>query len=359
MKKSHQYPFIIAICFLFLLQQNLFAQPDPKWRIHDSHRPAPPFVTPAPQGQMTDPPSDAVVLFSGTDLSAWEKENGDPVTWKVENGYMEVTPRGGTIRTKQGFGDCQLHIEWLVVPKEGVSSQNYGNSGVFLMSKYEVQVLNSYDNKTYVDGQAGAVYGQYPPVVNASRAPGEWQCYDILFRRPHFDDYGNLEKPAQITVLHNGVLVQDHVEPVGSTEWQQRPPYEAHPDKLPLMLQDHSQPVRFRNIWIRELEPYESLAERAQPPVLEEIVMDEQSLERYVGEYGSGNRSQMRVEKEGDQLIFYRDATNHFPIFPQSETTFFSKMVDVTVEFSLDENGEVQGLTYILAGEPGRMMEKL
>ncbi len=357
--KSRPFLFIVVVCLFFLYQQHSIAQPDPKWRIHDSNRPAPSFVTPASQEQMTDPPSDATVLFDGSDLEAWENENGDPVEWKLEDGYMEVTPRGGTIQTKQGFGDCQLHIEWLVVPKEGVSSQNYGNSGVFLMGKYEVQVLNSYNNTTYVDGQASAVYGQYPPIVNASRPPGQWQCYDILFRRPHFDDYGNLEAPAQITVLHNGILVQDHVEPVGSTEWQQRPPYEAHPDKLPLILQDHSQPVRFRNIWIRELEPYERLAESAQPPVLEEITLDEATLEKYVGEYGSNSRSQMRIEKEGNQLVIFRDTTNSFPIFPRSRTTFFSKMVDVTVEFSLDENGNVKGLTYILAGDPGRMMEKM
>ena len=322
-------------------------------------RPAPQFVTPAPLEQPTGAPSDAVVLFDGTDLSKWEKENGEPAGWKVENGYMEVTPRGGTIKTKQGFGDCQLHIEWFVVPKEGVSGQNYGNSGVILMGEYEIQVLNSYDNKTYVDGQAGAVYAQYPPLVNASRPVGHWQSYDIIFRRPHFDSYGNLQKPAQITVLHNGVLVQDYVEPSGPTEWQERPPYAAHADKLPLMLQDHSQPVRFRNIWIRELEPYEKLAESTQSPVLEEIEMDEQTLEKYVGEYGTGSRAQMTVKKEGNQLLFYRDATHAFPIFPRSETTFFSKMVDVTIEFSLDEKGLPDGLVYILAGEPGRMIEKL
>lgn len=357
MKFGKQF-FVIVFCFFLLVLQNSVAQPDPKWRIHDSNRPAPLFVTPAGQEQKTVPPSDAIILFNGTDLWAWEKENGESPEWKIENGYMEVTPRSGAIQTKQGFGDCQLHIEWCVVPKEGVSGQNYGNSGVYLMGKYEIQVLNSYDNSTYVDGQAGAVYGQYPPLVNASLPPGQWQCFDILFRRPHFDIEGHLLKPAYMTVLLNGVLIQDHVELTGPTDWQERPPYEAHPDKLPIMLQDHSQPVRFRNIWIRELEPYERLAESAQPPVLEETRLDESILRKYVGAYGSMPEFQMRVEMDGNQLIFYRDATHAFPIFPRSETTFFSKMVDVTIEFSLDKNGEVEGLTYSLAGEPGRMMEK-
>ena len=222
-----------------------------QWKVHDEDRPQPPMVDPGPAQDPVPPPADAIVLFDGTDLSRWEKTNGKPAGWKVENGYMEVVKGAGSIRTKQGFGDVQLHVEW-AVPNSG-DGQNSGNSGVFLMNIYEVQVLNSHGNTTYPDGQAAAVYGQYPPLVNASRPPGQWQSYDIIFRRPRFAADGTLLRPARVTVLHNGVLVQDNVILTGPTSHKKRPPYEAHLDKLPLMLQDHSEPVRYRNIWVREL----------------------------------------------------------------------------------------------------------
>ncbi len=165
-----------------------------------------------------------------------------------------MVPHTGDIHTTRGFGDCQLHIEWATpTPPEG-HDQERGNSGVFLMGLYEIQVLDSYQNKTYADGMAGAVFGQYPPIVNASRPPGEWQTYDIVFRRPRFDSAGALREPAYVTVLHNGLLIQDHVALTGPTAFRRRPPYQAHADRLPLRLQDHGMPVRFRNIWIRDLE---------------------------------------------------------------------------------------------------------
>jgi hypothetical protein len=166
---------------------------------------------------------------------------------------MEVVAGTGDIATARGFGDVQLHIEWATPTPPHGESQERGNSGVFLMGRYEVQVLDSYNNKTYPDGQASALYGQYPPLVNASRPPGEWQSYDIVFRRPRFDAQGKLLKPARVTVFHNGVLVQDDVELTGPTAHQRRPPYEAHPERLPIKLQDHGNPIRFRNIWLREL----------------------------------------------------------------------------------------------------------
>jgi hypothetical protein len=167
---------------------------------------------------------------------------------------MEVVPGTGTLSTAQGFGDVQLHVEWMTPAPPKGTDQDRGNSGVFLMGLYEVQVLDSYGSVTYPDGQAGAVYGQYPPLVNASRAPGQWQAYDIVFHRPRFDGAGALASPATMTVFHNGVLVQDHVTLTGPTGHQVRPPYAAHPDRLPLSLQDHGHPVRYRNIWLRELE---------------------------------------------------------------------------------------------------------
>lgn len=230
------------------------SQPVKEWKIHDPDRPQPPVVDPGPASDPVPAPSDAIVLFDNTDLSAWEDSKGQPARWKVENGYMEVVKKTGSIRTKQKFGDCQLHLEWAApLPATG-EGQERGNSGVFLMDKYEVQILDCYDNTTYADGMTAAIYGQYPPLVNACRPPGEWQTYDIVFRRPRFDSEGKLVSPARMTVFHNGVLVHDSAELTGPTAHKQRPPYAFHADKLPISLQDHGNPIRFRNIWLRELE---------------------------------------------------------------------------------------------------------
>jgi 3-keto-disaccharide hydrolase len=228
--------------------------PEMKWPQHDLTRPHPPVVTPAPAGPVVPAPSDAIVLFDGKDLSAWQADGGGPALWTVTGGAFEVAPGRGGVRTRQGFGDVQLHVEWASPAKVEGDGQEPGNSGVFLMGLYEVQVLNSYGNETYADGQAGALYGQYPPLVNASRPPGQWQTYDIIFRRPRFDEAGKLVSPAIVTVFHNGILIQDHSVLVGPTAHQQRPPYKAHADRLPIGLQDHGQPVRYRNIWVRTLE---------------------------------------------------------------------------------------------------------
>lgn len=196
------------------------------------------------------------MLFDGSSLVAWRATGSaaTPARWRVADGYFEVVSGTGDIATKRDFGDVQLHLEWAApLPVKG-SGQGRGNSGVFLMGLYEIQILDSYENPTYPDGQAAAIYGQYPPLVNASRPPGEWQSYDILFRRPRFGPGGSLLAPAYVTLLHNGVLVQNNVALRGPTKHQQRPPYAVHPDRLPLILQDHGNPVRFRNVWIRELE---------------------------------------------------------------------------------------------------------
>jgi hypothetical protein len=227
-----------------------------QWKVHDMDRPQPRVIEPATastQEQPGRPPSDAIVLFDGKDLSQWRGKDNEAAKWKVEKNYMETVKGTGMIWSRQPFGDCQLHIEWATPTPAVGESQGRGNSGVYLMETYEIQVLDSYDNKTYPDGQAGAVYGQFPPLVNASRKPGEWQTYDAIFRGPRFDSSGKLLRPARVTLLHNGVLVQDNVELTGGTAHKDRPAYKAHPDKLPLALQDHANPVRFRNIWIREL----------------------------------------------------------------------------------------------------------
>jgi len=225
-----------------------------KWGIHDEARPMPPVVDPGAAPPPSPVPADAVVLFDGKDLSQWTTAKGARAAWAVRDGYMEVAKGSGSIRTVRGFGDCQLHVEWAAPAVAAGSGQDRGNSGVFLMDTYEVQVLDSYDNKTYADGSAAAIYGQYPPLVNACRRPGEWQTFDIVFHAPRFDDSGKLLAPARLTVVHNGILVQDNEELTGPTAHKARPPYKAHAGKLPVSLQDHSHPVRYRNIWIRELE---------------------------------------------------------------------------------------------------------
>lgn len=225
------------------------------WAVHDMNRPRPAVVAPgvAP-GQ---PPADAVVLFDGTSLDAWVSDkDGSPCLWRLVDGAMEAVKGKGNIRTKQAFGDCQLHIEWRTPDVVEGTSQGRGNSGVFLMGSYELQVLDSHDNDTYPDGQAGSIYAENPPMVNVCRKPGEWQAFDIVFHQPRWEA-GELVRPGSITVLQNGVLVQDHWLFEGMSTHKARRLPKAHEAKLPLKLQDHSNPIRFRNVWIREIPDYE------------------------------------------------------------------------------------------------------
>jgi len=228
------------------------------WGVHDANRPQPPVVRPgtfSSQAQPGRPPSDAIVLFDGTGFSNWEstKENQDEVQWKIEDGAMVVTKTGG-IRTKQQFGDCQLHVEWAAPKAASGDGQGRGNSGVFLMGRLEIQVLDSYDSSTYADGGAGSYYGVNPPMVKPLNPPGEFQVYDIVFRRPIYQGDQVLD-PGYVTVFLNGVLVQDHTVIEGSTGHRTRVKAGPFPEKGPLSLQDHNNPVRFRNIWYRELPP--------------------------------------------------------------------------------------------------------
>jgi len=220
--------------------------------IHSKQRPTPPKVDPGPYPGPQPAPSDAVVLFDGTDLDHWQHRDGSAAEWLVQDGVMEVKPKTGYVRTKQRFGDCQLHIEFRTVPDSDRQGQAKSNSGVFFGELYEIQVLDTYRNSTYADGMAGAIYGQYPPLVNASRAPGEWQSYDIIYDRARFED-GEVVEPTHLTVFHNGVLIQNHEKLSGPTAWKKRPPYKPH-GKLPIELQDHGSRVQFKNIWVRELE---------------------------------------------------------------------------------------------------------
>ena len=237
-------PVIAALLCLSAQSQEWTSALTDKWE------PVPPVVTP---GIGTAPPSDAIVLFDGTNLDQWESTDGSPVQWELKDGIMTIVPHTPGIITKQSYGDIQLHVEWRTPVDDQGSGQGRGNSGIYLQNRYEVQVLDSYQNETYVNGQAGAVYKQHIPLVNACRPPGEWQTFDILFTAPRFRDNGTLFSPATVTVIQNGVLVQDHVTILGPTENMGMPEYRAHNLKMPLMLQNHSDLVSYRNIWLREL----------------------------------------------------------------------------------------------------------
>ena len=241
--------FLIGIFTILVFSASAQQRTDPKST--EVWEPIPKMVNPGKQDNL--PPSDAIILFDGKDLNEWSTSKGEPAKWKVSDNSMIVVKGTGGIQTKKSFGDCQLHVEWKtpsVVEGEG---QGRGNSGVFLMGNYEVQVLDSYNNRTYSNGQAGSIYKQYVPLVNASRPPGVWQSYDIIFKAPRFNADGSLQSPGYFTVLHNGVLIQDHVELKGTTVHSGLPTYTKHAAKEPITLQDHGNPVEFRNIWVREL----------------------------------------------------------------------------------------------------------
>ncbi|MEZ4699630.1 MAG: DUF1080 domain-containing protein [Rhodothermales bacterium] len=337
------FAFAFFLCALFA-PATLLAQP--RWRAHDFSRPRPPVVTPPVQNLPVAPPSDAVVLFDGTSMDNWQAMDGTPTKWIIKNGNMEAVPGAGYIRTKQGFGDIQLHVEWAApVPARG-TSQGRGNSGVFLMGLYEVQVLDSYQNDTYPDGQAGAIYGQYPPLANVTRPPGEWQSYDIVFRRPRFNSKGELMAPARITVMHNNVLIQDNVEVWGPTEWLENKLYTAGPDRLPLAFQDHGNPVLYRNIWLRELD--ESAVKIDQPFQGRAVAFPDAVIARYLGTYqGTGNSYE--IGKEGDHLY---GAVNgrKLNLTPHSLTTFALDKTGGEFVFDLDAEGRPTGVTFHMGG---------
>jgi hypothetical protein len=231
-------------------------------KVHEldtSKQPLPPVVTPGVADKVGAPPADATVLFDGSETSFkenWTDTQGNPSAWRVVDGALESVKKAGYIQTKQNFGSCQIHLEWAAPVKVEGDGQGRGNSGVFFMNTYEVQVLDSFENPTYADGQAGALYGRSKPLVNVCRKPGEWKTYDVIFHRPLFDEAGKVTRRATFTVLHNGVLIQDHAVLSGGTGWMgphAASEYKAHADKLPFAIQDHGNPVRYRNIWIREL----------------------------------------------------------------------------------------------------------
>jgi len=338
-------------CLALAVALPALAQAPARWKAHDLARPRPVVVQPPPQALPVPAPPDAVVLFDGRSLAEWRSADGSPARWVVKDGAIESVPGSGYLFTARGFGDVQLHVEWAApVPAKG-TSQGRGNSGVFLMGLYEVQVLDSYQNDTYPDGQAAAIYGQYPPLVNACRPPGEWQAYDIVFRRPRFRPDGGLVSPARLTVIHNGILVQDDVEPWGPTAWLQHAPYTAHADKLPLAFQDHGNPVRYRNIWLRELKETPA----APPPedVRPVVSLPLAALDKYVGTYrvtGEG-RATFTVSRKDRQLSCDFQNGQPLELVAHSEKAFSLRWTAGDVEFDVKPDGSIGGLTFTLGGD--------
>jgi hypothetical protein len=309
------------------------------------------------------PPKDAVILFGGSGLGAWKSsEGGGPARWTVKDGYLETAPGAGAIETKATFGDVQLHVEWSAPSPPRGKGQDRGNSGVFLMNAFEIQVLDSYKADTYADGQAGAIYGQYPPLFNASRPPGEWQTYDIAFRRPRFDPSGALREPARVTLFHNGLLVQNNEAPFGPTSWLKWLPYSADQGgRGPISLQDHDHPVRYRNIWLREMpdRPAPSAEDLKRPGV---VALSTEVLDRYAGTYLLNDKPdapKATIAREGDHL------TITFPFRPQglamepiSETEFDMPLTDGRFTFRTDDRGRVTGVHFRI-GDGQRDMKRV
>lgn len=341
---DRQFGICVWLGLIPFLVTETWAQLPSGWKAHDMHRETPEIVEPSDPSEPVEPPRDAVVLFDGSDLDQFCDSDGNDATWVMEGGVLESVPGSGYLFTKQAFGDVQLHLEWAAPAKVEGNGQGRGNSGVFLMGRYEIQILDCFDNPTYADGYAGAIYGQYPPLVNASRRPGEWQTYDIIFHRPRFRSSGELDRAATITLIHNGVLVQDHVELWGPTAWMKHEAYQSHPDKLPLSFQDHGNPVRYRNIWVRELpEP------RLSPPLpgtytSEVIQLSRQQMENLEGDYGG-----IRLETENDQLYLVRN-DRRFEIVTHSESEWSLRYTAAEIYVEYDELGNPQQITYTMGG---------
>jgi hypothetical protein len=306
-------------------------------------------------------PKDAVVLFDGSNLDSWRSTEGGAARWKVADGHFEVVPGTGSIETTAKFGDVQLHVEWASPSPPVGNSQDRGNSGIFLMGKFELQVLDSYKADTYADGQAGAIYGQYPPLANASRPPGEWQTYDVAFRRPRFDSSGKLLEAARITLIHNGILVQNNEEPWGGTNWLDSAPYDGMGDRGPIELQDHDHPVRFRNFWVREL-PERPAPPAAYPDRPRTISLPEAELDPLTGQYAMGNRPDAKpvVISRGDGNLLFKMAARPRPVvmLPVSSSEFVLPHADARFTFQRDEKGTVTGVLFRV-GDGERVLKKL
>ncbi|MDT0631123.1 DUF1080 domain-containing protein [Rubrivirga sp. S365] len=324
------------------------------WRQHDVDRPAPPRVEPA--ASYAAPPADATVLIPADPsgpaaLAAWEAPDGSPAPWRVEGGAVVVEPGSGPIQTTEDFGDLQLHVEWRAADEPAKTGQDRSNSGVFLIDgRYEVQILDTYDNATYPDGMAGAIYGQFPPLANALRPSGEWQAYDVFFRGPRFGEGGVLEEPARLTVLVNGVLVQNNELLPGMTIWLESLPYAPHPRAGAIQLQDHGSPVQFRNLWVRET------PDRPAPPAgyaqVDGVDLTDAQYDRLVGTYDrDNNEGQFVIERTDDGLglsMPWRPGV--LRMVPTSPSTFRLAHTAGRLTFDVGADGRPAGLTFDMGG---------
>jgi len=324
------------------------------WTVHDRERPNPPVVTPADSAG--GKPSDAKVLFDGQSLDAFERVLGGPAKWKVSDGVFSVVPGSGSIQTKEQFGDCQLHVEWASPSPVQGEDQMRGNSGLIMMGMFEIQVLDSYNARTYADGQAGAIYGQYPPLVNASRGPGQWQIYDILFRGPRFDEAGQLTRRTRVTLIHNGVVVQDATELSGPTAYHNRPPYFKVSERGPIVIQEHGTTVRYRNIWIRELaEEQEPLAARS----FVALHPDAARFASYAGDYDGSGETLTVSSADGKVTGHLSSPTGRssgdLDMIPMSDDTFIARQAPgadaVQVLFTRDAKSKVVSAVVFLGGK--------
>lgn len=314
--------------------------PDAKhaWAVHDWNRPRPPVVAAEPG----KPPSDAIVLFDGTSMDAWASKDGEPCKWRIVDGAMEVVPKTGEIRTRQAFGDCQLHIEWASPSEVKGAGQGRGNSGVFLMGMHEVQILDSYENEAYADGQAASVYGETPPLVNACRKPGEWQTYDIIFHQPVWEGE-TLKYPGSVTVLHNGVLVQDHWEFEGMSTHCRRRPLAPYAPKLPLALQDHGDLVRFRNIWIREIPSRYANTTHGGPAANEADVMAlrRETAAKLFAAANPGDQNKRAALSRMLEVVSYDKSDEYMPIVLQLRDAYLQELAGLNAQQIQDRKGDI------------------
>jgi hypothetical protein len=332
-----------------------------RWLQHDNRRPKAPVVEPVASSPAAPAPKDAVILFDGSNIDAWRTPEGGPARWTVKEGFMEIVPGSGPIETKDKFGDVQLHVEWASPSPPTGTGQDRGNSGIFLMGLYELQVLDSYRTDTYADGQAGAIYGQYPPLANASRPPREWQTYDVAFRRPRFDRDGKLVEPAHVTLIHNGIVVQNNEELLGRTAWLETLPYEAGPDRGPIQLQDHGHGVRFRNIWLRELpaRPEPPARDSAAPKI---IALPNEQLDQFTGEYAMETKMDAPPASisRGNGHLILKLSFRPTPLLMQaiSPSEFILPHTDAHFTFQRDDQGRVTGALFKV-GDGERLMRKV
>ncbi len=356
--------FFVSICLLICLfssvsvlaQCGLKKFNDYGRPIHDKTHPQPEVIDPGTPGTLKQPglpPSDAVVLFREGSLDEWLTKDGQPADWRVVKNTFECVPEKSSIYTKKKFGDCQLHVEWATPENDNDSGQGRGNSGIYLMGMYEVQILDNYENETYPDGQAASMYGQTPPLVNACRPAGEWQTYDIIFHRPRFSETGDVITPATMTVIHNGVLVQDHTQLTGPTTHRIRRAYHKHASRLPITLQNHSNPVRFRNIWIRDLEKPCSDQKSYCDTEKGESEVD---VSLFKGSYINEKTDEKAVinEKEGELILEYVTAKN-IVLTPQAAQNFFAQTNQLQIHFNKDKEGKITGMRLIQYGKESRL----